>query len=89
MIGVDKELKSLQVRQGDDEVECLTVVVAVSGGDMRAVCGYGPQRRDTAKRKKLFWEYRAARGPHHTRTRTHIHTHTLLTFSGKGPYVFG
>ena len=57
MIGVDKELKSLQVRQGDDEVECLSVVVAVSGADIRAVCGYGPQRRDTAKRKTLFWDY--------------------------------
>ena len=57
MIGVNKELKALQVRQGDDEVECLSVVVSVSGTDIRAVCGYGPQSRDTAVRKGLFWEY--------------------------------
>ena len=57
MIGVDKELKALQVRQGDDEVECLSVVVSVGGTDIRAVCGYGPQSRDTAARKSLFWEY--------------------------------
>ena len=41
MIGVDRELKSMQVRQGNDEVECLSVVVAVSGTYIRAVCGYG------------------------------------------------
>ena len=57
MIGVDKELKALQVREGDDDVECLTVVVSVGGNDIRAVCGYGPQSRDTAARKGLFWEY--------------------------------
>ena len=57
MIGVDKELKALQVRQGDDETECLSVVVSVGGTDIRAVCGYGPQSRDTAVRKCLFWEY--------------------------------
>ena len=57
MIGVDKDLQSLQVRQGDDEVECLSVVVSVPGVDIRAVCGYGPQGRDSAKRKSMFWEY--------------------------------
>ena len=57
MIGVDREVQALQVRQGDDEVECLTVVVTVPGIDIRAVCGYGPQRRDSVKRKSLFWEY--------------------------------
>ena len=57
MIGVDWDLKALQVRQGNDEVECLTVVVTVPGAEIRAVCGYGPQRRDSALRKTLFWEY--------------------------------
>ena len=57
MIGVDNNLQALQVRQGDDEVECLSVVVSVPGTDIRAVCGYGPQGRDTAARKTLFWEY--------------------------------
>ena len=57
MIGVDRDLQALQVREGDDEVECLTVVVSVPGTDIRAVCGYGPQGRDTAAHKTLFWEY--------------------------------
>ena len=54
MVGVDKELRALQVREGDDEVEYLSVVVSVPGTEIRAVCGYGPQRRDTAVRKTLF-----------------------------------
>ena len=57
MIGVDKDLQALQVRQGDDEVECLSVVVSVPGTDIRAVCGYGPQGRDSVRRKTGFWEY--------------------------------
>ena len=57
MIGVDNDLKALQVRQGDDEVECISVVVSVQGTDIRAVCGYGPQNRDSVGRKTLFWDY--------------------------------
>ena len=57
MIGVDNDLKALQVRQGDDEVECVSVVVSVSGTEIRAVCGYGPQNRDSVGRKTLFWDY--------------------------------
>ena len=57
MIGVDRDYKALQVREGDDEVECLSVVISVPGTDIRAVCGYGPQSRDSATRKTLFWEY--------------------------------
>ena len=57
MIGVDREVQALQVREGNDEVECLTVVVTIPGIDIRAVCGYGPQRRDSVKRKTSFWEY--------------------------------
>ena len=57
MVGVDKDLVALQVRQGDDEVECLSVVVSVAGADIRTVCGYGPQRGDTPARKVGFWGY--------------------------------
>ena len=57
LIGVDKELVALQVRQGDDEVECLSVVVSVGGAAIRAVCGYGPQRGDPEGRKQGYWEY--------------------------------
>ena len=45
------------MREGDDEVECLSVVISVPGTDIRAVCGYRPQTRDSAKRKTMFWEY--------------------------------
>ena len=50
MIGVDNDLKALQVRQGDDEVECVSVIVSVPGTDIRAVCGYRPQHRDSVGR---------------------------------------
>ena len=56
MIGVDNEMQVLQVREGNDEVECLTGI-AVLGIELLAVCGYGLQGRDTVNRKILFWEY--------------------------------
>ena len=57
MIGVDREVQALQVREGNNKVECLTVVVLVRRINIRAVCGYGPQQRDSVKRKSQFLEY--------------------------------
>ena len=41
-VGVSKELQSVWVRQGEGEVETLTIMVTVSGLSVRDTNGYGP-----------------------------------------------
>ena len=57
-IGITKDLHSVQVREGDDECECLTVEVTISNQQqMVVVAGYGPQVTDCPERKNKFWAY--------------------------------
>ena len=57
MVGALNDLKPVLVRQGDDEVECLTVEVTAGQIKIRCVNGYGPQLSDTKERKQRFWNY--------------------------------
>ena len=45
------------VRQGCDQVECMTVEVATGHTRLRCVTGYGPQESDCTQRKEKFWNY--------------------------------
>ena len=45
------------VRQGQGEVEALTVMVSVSDLSVRVTNGYGPQEYDTRDKKDQFWQY--------------------------------
>ena len=56
-VGALQELQPVLVRQGDDEVECLTIEVTAGFVKMRCVNGYGPQLGDTQERKEKFWRY--------------------------------
>ena len=56
-IGVDKGVQSVWVRQGEGEVETLTVMVTVSGLSVRVTNGYGPQEYDSSEKKDKFWQY--------------------------------
>ena len=56
-IGVNKNLHSSLLREGEEEVECLTVQVQVGQQEMVVVCGYGPQVYASPARKEKFWEY--------------------------------
>ena len=56
-VGVSKELQSVWVRQGEGEVETLTVMVTVSGLYVRVTNGYGPQEYDSFEKKNNFWQY--------------------------------
>ena len=56
-IGVNKNLPSTLLREGGDEVECLSVQVQVGQQEMVVVCGYGPQLYASPERKDKFWEY--------------------------------
>ena len=56
-VGALHELKPVLVRQGDDDVECLTIEVTTGTYKIRCVNGYGPQLGDSQKRKDMFWKY--------------------------------
>ena len=56
-VGVSKELQSVWVRQGEGEVETLTVMVTISGLSVRVTNGYGPQEYDSSDKKDKFWQY--------------------------------
>ena len=56
-MGALHDLKHVLVRQGGDEVECLTITIIAGQTKIRLVNGYGPQIGDTKDRKEKFWSY--------------------------------
>ena len=56
-VGVAKVLPSALLREGGDEVECITVQVQVGQLSLVIVCGYGPQLCASPARKEQFWDY--------------------------------
>ena len=56
-LGALHDLHPVLVRQGDDEVECLSVEVTTGPTTFRCVVGYGPQLDDTSDRNQKFWNY--------------------------------
>ena len=56
-IGALHDINPVLVRQGCDEVECMTVEVATGTTRLRCVTGYGPQESDCTSRKEKFWNY--------------------------------
>ena len=57
VIGVLHELNPILTREGNDEVECLSVEFKVSNHKFLCINGYGPQLGDSAERKTSFWNY--------------------------------
>ena len=56
-VGALNDLKPVLVRQGNDEVECITIEVTTSTTRIRCVTGYGPQESDCVVRKEKFWDF--------------------------------
>ena len=56
-IGALHDLKPVLVRQGDDDMECITIEVTAGQTRFRCVNGYGPQIGDQKERKYRFWNY--------------------------------
>ena len=55
VVGALHDLRPVLVRQGDDEVECLTIEVTAGITKIRCVNGYGPQLSDSKERREKFW----------------------------------
>ena len=56
-IGCIKELSPSLVREGDDNVEALSVDIFVKSMKIRCVAAYGCQESDLVERKLSFWKY--------------------------------
>ena len=56
-IGVHKDIKSVWINQGDDEVECLIVEVWLNDFPVRIMTAYGPQLGDLNEKKSKFWQF--------------------------------
>ena len=56
-IGVDKEIESTLVREGDDTIEAIVVQVFIEKLGIKIIVGYGPQENATKEKKEKFWEF--------------------------------
>ena len=56
-LGVLKELQPAWVREGNDEVEALSVIISVKNMKIRCCVAYGCQEGDLIERKDAFWSY--------------------------------
>ena len=56
-IGVDKDLESTLVRDGNDDVEALVVEVVLGKLPVRVITAYGPPENALKLKKEQFWEF--------------------------------
>ena len=56
-LGCAKELRPVWMREGDDNVETLTVEIFVKNMRIRCCVAYGCQESDSVERKDAFWTY--------------------------------
>ena len=57
VIGVDKEIESTLVREGNDLVEAIVVQVVIGKLTIKIIVGYGPQENAPKEKKDKFWEF--------------------------------
>ena len=56
-IGAKPEFNPIWVKEGDEDVETLSINIFVKNLKIRCCTGYGPQEGDIKEKKELFWEY--------------------------------
>ena len=56
-IGVDKNIESILIREGDDVIEAVVVLAMVATTPVRIVTAYGPQENANKEKKEKFWEF--------------------------------
>ena len=53
--GALKDLKPIIIREGDNDIEILSIEINVSGFKIRVINGYSPQLSDTKDKKNNYW----------------------------------
>ena len=56
-LGCDQDLNPVWVKEGDDNVEALSVEIFVKKMKIRCCIAYGCQENDLVERKEAFWNY--------------------------------
>ena len=56
-IGVDKEIESTLMREGNDDIEALVVHVVLGKIPVNIVVAYGPQETALKEKKERFWNF--------------------------------
>ena len=56
-IGVDKNIESILIREGDDVIEAVVVLAMIANIPVRIVTAYGPQENANKEKKEKFWEF--------------------------------
>ena len=51
-LGVEKNIESTLLREGDDDIEVISVHVVLGDVPTRIVVGYGPQENDSIEKKE-------------------------------------
>ena len=57
VVGVDKDIESTLVREGNDVVEAIVVQVMLGTLSVKIIVGYGPQENASKEKKDKFWEF--------------------------------
>ena len=56
-LGCAKDLNPAWVREGNDQVEALSVDIFPKNMKIRCCVAYGPQENDNIEKKEAFWNY--------------------------------
>ena len=56
-LGIQKDIECALVREGDDDIEALSVQTVLGGIPVRIIIGYGPQENADIKKKNNFWSF--------------------------------
>ena len=56
-VGIDKDIESTLVREGDDNIEAMVLQVVLGTIPVKLVVAYGPQENALKEKKESFWEF--------------------------------
>ena len=56
-LGIHKDIECALVREGNDDIEALSVQTVLGGIPVRVILGYGPQENANIKKKNDFWSF--------------------------------
>ena len=56
-MGIDKEIESTLVMEGDDDLEVLVVQAVLGAVSVKIIAAYGPQENALKEKKEKFWEF--------------------------------
>ena len=56
-LGVEKDLRSTLIREGEHEIEAISVKIFLKELELRVITAYGPQENALKVQKEKFWEF--------------------------------